>query len=194
MKKGGPRQEEKFGTPENLRNVEIMYLQGVPILHIARKYGVSDACIHYHLNTKIKPRWNKLLEAGREQEIAKVARLEEVAWERFFASMKLGTFAGQAEIEALLEKQELPYTTILKIMRKFEKTGETSWLNIVQWCIEWRTKIGGFYAAERIRHEGSVDFRVAGQPKEVLQGRMLSRILELVKQRGANGSPGNGHP
>jgi hypothetical protein len=54
-------------------------------------------------------------------------------------------------------------------------------LEIVQWCIEQRLRIGGFYSPTRVSVEHGL--RVAGQtPSEVNQA-MLGRVQELIRQR-----------
>lgn len=179
-KRGRPKKGESPITPQRLRQIGILWLEGVGASEIASVVGCDESTIRYHLDSTIRPQW---VEDGRSrvaEDLARVAHLERTAWERFHANAP-GETIEQVE-QGLLEGGN-KLRIIKKATRTVSKTGETAWLDIVRWCIEFRAKIFAHYAPTRHHIDHGGELRVAGMTPSEVDQAMLKRLFEQIEER-----------
>lgn len=67
--------------------------------------------------------------------------------------------------------------------RAFETTAEAAWLHVVQWCVEWRSKVAGHYAPKQLRIDAGGAFRVAGASIAEVDRTMLARLAQRLAEQ-----------
>ena len=176
-KRGRPKKNDAAVTPEKLEIIADLWLRGKSYRSIAEEIGVDEKTVRHHLNAKIKPVWREEINSELHVEMAKVAKIEQVAWECFANSQDDETRETVKErlIEATanLELAE-------KITSKLKREGSTAWMTVIQWCIDWRAKVAGTYSATKI---DVGDYRVAGKATADVDNEMMTRLADLVADR-----------
>ncbi|WP_321377070.1 helix-turn-helix domain-containing protein [Trichococcus shcherbakoviae] len=204
-RKGPGRPAKGFRTlgPEQIVEIERLYLQNRPIREIADRFGVAKGAIDYHLRKTIRPKLWERAEVNREVEYAKVDLLEKIAWERFEESkspqrkvqIEKKSLQGlpdstspndavkAADIERDAIKAGVDPRVVKRVLTRVGRTGETSWLQIVQWCIDWRARIRGDYAAQKHEHQvvAASDLRIAGTTPEQFTEETLRELLAAIE-------------
>ncbi|HWA99415.1 MAG TPA: hypothetical protein VG713_13025 [Pirellulales bacterium] len=170
-----------------IEEVGRMYLQGVSLWSIALKFGVTVHAVEHHLNTKIKPAWRERVGNEAFIEMAKVNLLERIAYEQFARSKRKltkETIKQELNAKALEDPEKATDPKIVeRALQTIKRDGDATWLHIVQWCIDWRSKVGGHYAPERHVISGETELRVAGLSRDDLDHQMLNRLAELIAAR-----------
>ena len=176
-KAGRPRKNERVITPEKLEVIASMWLRGNTQSSIARKLGVSQKSITYHLKNSIQPMWREELNNDLHCELAKVAEIERAAWECFEASQ------GD-ETKKVIKERLMDATHNIELAERITSTlkreGSPAWMDVIRWCIDFRAKIAGHYAPTRMEVD---DFRVAGKPIGDVDKDMMQRLAGLVRER-----------
>ncbi len=183
-KPGKPRQPVM--TPEKLSKLSRLYLRGMSTLELANVFGVAQNTIWHHLQA-IKAEWKESQRGLLEEELAKVRELERVAWECFEESRqplrkrvaKYGRKDVQRELRrkgASPETLELLERTVSKEMR----LGSAAYLQVIQWCIEYRAKVMGYFrdagASEMGDDAPVVQFVVVESREEVERFTTMQRL------------------
>jgi hypothetical protein len=166
----------------DLADIERMYLQGVTQVDIAKKYNVTNQAIRHHVEKTFKPRWMQERAATLDEEWAKVDLLYRIAWERFEESKlpQQTIHIEQAAVRAGADPK-----LVKRSLTRVNKTGDVGWAQVIQWCIEWKSKVGGYYAAEKHKHEHTVDgsIRVAGTTPQEFTQAAFSELLQAIAER-----------
>jgi len=166
---GRPAAADKLFTPEVLLQVEEWWASAVSYTEIARRLGCSWTTVRDHVRRHILPKWREMETCQREALEAQVARMQAVATQKFSESTSPQT---RKTIEQGLTKGGVDPRVVRRVLTKISRTGEPQWWSIVQWCIDWKTRVGGHYAAIKVQ----TTTRSAGMdPKEHHQ-RMLERL------------------
>lgn len=168
---GRPLGGEEIVTPEVLERIGDLYLRGGTLRNIAEAVDVSKRTIEHHLEHSIKPLWQSELIVNAREQLARVEYLYRIAWERFESSSTKNP------------QDELAMVPFMGIFDKLKRHGEVQWLDVVKWCIDYTAKIGGLYAAKRVRLESSGGLRVAGKTPSEVDAETVGIILERMKQR-----------
>lgn len=179
-KPGYHKPGERPVWPEVLRRIGKLWLQGRNNCTIAREIGVDESTVRYHLEHSIKPEWHEQMRSRLAEDLAKVALLERVAWERFGSSAPCETHE-QVE-KALLQGGAKP-RIVKQATRTVTRTGEVAWLQIIQWCLDFRARIHGHYAPVRHHVDTGSEFRVAGMAPIEVDQVMLQRLMEKIAER-----------
>lgn len=164
-----------------LLEIERLYLQNQTISAIAKKLNLSRMTVGRFVEKELQPKFRKY--AGSiEIEMHKVDLLERIAWERFNESQSPQT-RETIEKEAVAAGARLK--TVRNVYQKVTRTGEATWLNIVQWCIDYRAKIRGDYAAQKHSHQHLVtsNLRVAGHSVEEFGEAFLMKLMQKIAER-----------
>ena len=177
---GNSRPGRRPVTPEVLQKIGRMWLRGQNNCEIAKEIGVDESTVRYHLQNHIRPIWHEDMRSRLAEDLAKVALLERTAWERFESKVPCETHA-QVE-KALLEDGNKP-RIVKQAVRKITRTGEVAWLQIVQWCLEFRARIHGHFAPTRHQVYDGSEFRVAGMTPVQVDQMMLERLMEKIAER-----------
>jgi predicted transcriptional regulator len=181
-KPGRPKRSERPIGPAELEEIANRVLQNQPVSQIARAMGVAESTIRYHVENAIKPRWEHDISCSLTHQRAKVDRLEALAWERFLESQKPQT---RREVRQELQAGGADAKTVARVLTRTRRTGEPVWLEIIEWCIDWRCKIAGHYAAKKFHVENSGELRVAGCSPSEVDESMLRRLAEKIAERKA---------
>lgn len=177
---GRPRKSDRVVTPEVLRKINDMWCENVPVIEIGNRLGLGSTTVQYHIDRTLLPVWRKELVVGAEVELAKIGHIERIMWERWLVSqdpqsresIKMALMEGGSDLE-VVERA--------KVLTK--RTGEVSWLHVIQWCIEQRCKICGHYAPEKFEIDGKIEYRVAGGSPSEVNEKMAAKLADLVSER-----------
>jgi|LSQX01.1.fsa_nt_gb hypothetical protein len=144
------------------------------------EFGIDESTVRYHLNERIRPLWHERMRSRLAEDLAKVDLLEATAWERF-ESHTPGETHEQTE-KALLEGGSR-LKIVKQATRTVTKTGEIGWLQIVQWCLDFRAGIHAHYAPTRHHVDRGSEMRVAGMSPVEVDQLMLQRLMEKIAER-----------
>ena len=176
-KPGRPPRGTPAVTPLTLATIARLHLRGKSSREIGVAVGLDNTTVCYHLHKTIIPGWEKERKEALGTELAKVRHLEAVAWDCFEKALKPET---RRQIEKALVEGGTDLAVVKRVLTRTDQRGQNAWLQVVQWCIDWRAKVFGSYSPEK--HEISDDFRAAGLTQEELlrdiQRRLKARIAE----------------
>jgi len=176
-KPGRPKRGEELATPEKLEEIARRYLQGESYVSIGKAVGLRWEIVRHHLEKNIRPRWREHPPAMLEEELQKLRVLEQVAWAKFKESEK------PTSIQKMKEEIRPKHTvnTLEKIIGT--RTGEATWLHVVEWCMEHRAKLLGLFAEAKVRIRLEDTYRVAGQSAAEMDAAMMKRLEERIEER-----------
>jgi DNA-binding transcriptional ArsR family regulator len=177
---GRPKRSERAIGPKQLDTIASMYLQHATISEIAAALKVAHSTVRHHLDTHVKPTWAAEARKDLHAELARVALIEKTAWERFHASQKPQT---KRQIRKELADAGGDEKIIEKILTRTTRTGEVAWIQVVQWCLEFRARIFGHFAPSKYQVESAGEFRVAGATATEITEQMLARLQERMEER-----------
>jgi hypothetical protein len=175
---GRPHHGNRIGTPGNLERIRIWWMEGVSQYQIAKRLQCTPETVHYHLIKSVLPEQRTIWEARREEVIAKVDHLYSTAWTEYRKSQ---TPQRSVEVRRQLGEQGTPGQLVEKVVKAVQRNGEVNYLDLVRWCLDWYSKTGGYYRAERIEIE--TEFRVAGKTRAQVDAEMLAHLHERIKAR-----------
>lgn len=185
-KPGRPRKKARIITLEKRELAADLILKGRPLREIAKLLDVDESTVRYHLEHWIEPAWRENSRERRDREMAKVDLLERTAWLCFEKSQKPQT---RRQIKQALTEAGGDPQIIERVLTKTTRVGEATWVDVIQWCIDWRAKMHGSYAAEKHEHAmAGEEFRVAGRPRL----EILAEIGKRLSQAEANGNGDGG--
>ncbi len=78
-KPGRPRASQRPIGPAEQQQIASLYLRGWPATKIAVGLGVTERTVRHHLERNIRPIWRESPHADLEEDLRKVARIEEAA-------------------------------------------------------------------------------------------------------------------
>lgn len=204
-KAGKPPKDKRVITPELLLIINKLYLQNVPLDHIAAVVGCAKSTIHYHIETKIRPIWRQVAASDKETQVAKINHLERVAWEQFErdAPAETSEQIKRGLIGSGKGRQRLG--VIERAIKTIKRHGQKAWLEVVQWCIAEKNRLEGHYrAADEFGDAEALQVipievttredvqRLAGMRLSFTNGVIDAQAVEPTPSNG-NGHA-NGHP
>lgn len=184
-RRGAPLREARAMTPAVLAKVSSMWLEGVAVTKIAEAVKVSEGTVRGYIRDHIRPAWERDLQHDRAMLLAKVAHMEEIAWKKFHSKAPAESIRS-VKRELVDETDEK--ATVDKVLkhedtrRNIFRPGQVAWLQVVQWCLEYRAKIDGMFAPQRHEINGSAELRVAG-PRGQVDEEMVKRWKQAVQER-----------
>jgi hypothetical protein len=159
-----------------------MYLERRTIDEIARQIGRNRKTVMSDLRF-LEAEWLRtsvtLTSARKAEELARIDRIELLAWEGYYRSMQI-----RKTSKAVIERDGGHRKTKAET-RKEKLIGDPRWLDKVSWCVEQRAKILGLYAPTK--SEGHVEHHHVVQTEF---DREFARLVERVEGRGEGLSPG----
>lgn len=166
-------------APDQMERIGVLWLQQWSVPRISAVLGVTDATVRYHLENSILPVWQNAMLRNVEIELARVDLIERIAWEQFESSQ--GTETTESVKTRLAKEDSLDGELIERAVTKTKRlTGQPAWIAVVQWCVDWRSKIAGYYAAKGIDVSGTI--RVAGKSREEIEEELQRRIAFVVER------------
>jgi hypothetical protein len=177
---GRPKRSDRVIGPAELVVIARMYLSNTPIAKIAESFGVHHSAIHHHLDHTLRPLWNLSVMHAVEVELAKIDELERIAWIKLEESFVPET--TETVKEALSEGGANP-ELVKRVVKRVNRIS-TAWAEVIMACIAERSRLKGFYAADRFKincgdHGGSI--RVAGKTREDLDQILRDRVEEVLR-------------
>ncbi len=183
-KPGRPKRGREVCTPHMIQQIGNMWLQGVSMTKIGHELGIDRKTVAHHLNTTIRPQWREDSRSRLHEDLAKVGLIERTAWERFESQTPAETVE---DVEKGLRESKKTGRVSLRIIKQASKSvkrpGQTAWLQVIQWCIEFRAKIHAHYAPTRHHVEHGGEMRVAGMTPSEVDNVMLERLMEQILER-----------
>jgi hypothetical protein len=181
-----PDKSRQLAILERRKTVAEQYLRGVTQWAIARKLGVSQPTIAADLK-EIRADWLSSslrdFDARKAEELAKVDRLESVAYDAWDKSCQNAETVHRTRETGRTTKEgaALPDRTRRSKISKGQ-AGDPRFLERVAWCIERRCKILGLDAATKHEYSGTIDL-------EERRSR-LAALVNSLRERGTGGGDG----
>lgn len=152
MSKRGPKRTE-FERERDYNLIAELYLKGVYQVDIAAQLDITQSQVSQDLKT-IRRRWQKDtamdLDAAKGRELARIDQLERTYWDAWMRSI------GD-HVKTRIETDDDGDAVISRTVVDSEHlVGDLRCLQGVQWCIDQRCKILGFYAPTKASHKVSV--------------------------------------
>ncbi len=180
---GRPKRGQEIITPAVLERIAELWLEGVSPRKIGEAVGADRMSVLHHLERSIRPLWHEQMRSMLDVDLAKVALLEKVAWERFHAKAPAESIE-QIEKTLTAGKSGRSRLKITKqAVRSITRTGDSAWLQVIQWCLDFRARIHGHYAPTRSHVDIGGDLRVAGKSPSEVDEEMLDRLLTQIQER-----------
>ncbi len=139
--------EDQVRLEERRTRVSAMYLSGVPQYQIAVNVGVHRGQIARDLDA-IRLEWRAArlatFEEKLDRELAKIDRLESVAFEAWERSCRDGVTLHAETTKGRATKEGMPLPDLAKTAKTSKgQAGDPAFLSQIRWCIETRLKLIG---------------------------------------------------
>jgi hypothetical protein len=151
-----------------------MWLRGSTLAEIASHFDIPFPTVQVWVN-KCRAAWKDRTTDDMYVELAKVDELEAFAWKRLEESLNPDK---SQRTERELSEATQKFVERKKVLTKTRSNGSTQWAAVIQWCVDYRTKVKGGYAPDRLRIEG--EFRVAGQSRDDFYRELAGRIQKAA--------------
>lgn len=178
---GRPTARERVIGPAEIIKIAEWHIQHIPLTEIAERLGVDEATVRHHIRQTIRPQWEQATRRPMGEELARVDLLEKTAWECFHKSTQPATKQKMKEILAEAGDDEAG-DLIERVVETTFRDGDTAWHAVIQWCIDYRTKVAGFYAPDRMKVTHAGEVRVAGQTRELVDAALMERIRHVAAE------------
>lgn len=166
-----------ISTPEIIEQAGELFLRGDGMRAIAAKLDVTLVTAKKWVQ-QCQAVWREKVADTVGVELAKVESLERFAWQQLKKSTKP---IKSKQIEKAAEKAGLSISIVKVVTKKTTGIGNTGWAGVIQWCIDYRTRIIGGYAPDRLKIE--TEFRVAGKSRDEVLQFVADRINKAVSSQ-----------
>jgi hypothetical protein len=154
----GRNAQERFRILERRKRVAGMYLRGLSQWEIGRRLGVTQQCIAKDVRV-LEQEWLASavvdLDAAKAKELARIDRLERVAWAAWRRSCQRKERAT-TRMERKLDEEAQKAKTITSMATEL-RDGNPEYLKRVEWCITKRCELLRLNPPQRLEHGGSAD-------------------------------------
>jgi hypothetical protein len=190
----GRNSQERFRILDRRRRVASMYLRGMSQWEIGRKLGVTQQCIAKDIKALEKEWLTSMvvdIDAAKAKELARIDRLERVAWRAWRNSCKRKERASTRLEKKLAEDATQGKTVTSKQVEL--RDGNAEYLKRVEWCINKRCELLKLNPPQRLEHGGSAELPpIQTEMKvEMTRAQRLVRIASILADSGAV-SPASG--
>ena len=179
-KAGRPPQDDRAITPAVLGQIGDMFLAGWKTSQIAVKVGVDWSTVDYHLKSTIQPIWEKNLVHKASIELAKIDRMEHIAWKKLIEDLP---FEERVTVTESLLEGGGDLQLVKRIRSTNPRRGSTEWMKIIQWCIQARWKLLDYCVGSPKVKADDEGFRIAGRSTEQLDKDMVQLLLEKIDEQ-----------
>lgn len=174
-----------------------LYLQGLPIAHIARtvsegrSYELSYEMARFDIQMLLQ-RWQESylldFDAARSKELARIDQLEQAyweGWERSKADKETNEVESIKDSSTSRKNVTVPTYNRSKAKKKTEnQPGQAVFLNGIQWCIDKRCQILGLDSPKEISISWREQARKAGIDDGVLFSEMVRKYVDEAEKAG----------
>src|ERR1700733_2241062 len=165
------------------RKAAELHLQGKTHLDISLEIGVSRSTVSKDLKV-VEREWllsSRLdFDAAKARELARIDFLEREAWSAWFESKKESVISSTKASDIVDKKGvSLPMKRVSTSIKKIKRTGNADYLATVQWCIEARCKIRGFFSPVKLdvaELDRILDQVVKDEAAKMLSGDVVSKL------------------
>src|SRR6516162_495477 len=183
----GRNAQERFRILERRKRVAALYLQGMSQWEIGRQLGVTQQCIAKDIQA-LEKEWLASavvdIDAAKAKELARIDRLERVAWRAWQRSCQRKERAT-TRMEKKLDEDAHKAKTVTSKATEL-RDGNPEYLKRVEWCISKRCELLKLNPPQRLEHGGSTEMppiRTEMQP-ELTRAQRFVRIAALLADGG----------
>jgi hypothetical protein len=154
----GRNAQERFRILERRKRVAGMYLRGMSQWEIGRQLGVTQQCIAKDVHA-LEKEWLASavvdIDAAKAKELARIDRLERVAWRAWRRSCQRKERAT-TRLERKLDEDAQKAKTVTSKATEL-RDGNPEYLKRVEWCINKRCELLKLNPPQRLEHGGSAE-------------------------------------
>jgi hypothetical protein len=183
----GRNAQERFRILDRRKRVAAMYLKGMRQWEIGRRLAVTQQCIANDI-VALEKEWLASavvdIDAAKAKELARIDRLERVAWRAWQRSCQRKERATTRMEKKLDEDAQKAKTVTSKATEL--RDGNPEYLKRVEWCISKRCELLKLNPPQRLEHGGSAEMppiRTEMQP-ELTRAQRFVRIAALLADGG----------
>jgi hypothetical protein len=188
---------ERLRILERRRRVASLYLRGLSQWEIGRQLGFSQQCIARDI-AALEKEWLAAavvdLDAAKAKELARIDRLERVAWRAWQRSCQRKERATTRMEKKLNDDAQQGKTVTSKHTEL--RDGNPEYLKRVEWCINKRCELLKLNPPQRLEHGGSAELPpIRTETVELSRGQRLARLVALLADGGIvppHGGAGSG--
>jgi hypothetical protein len=183
----GRNSQERFRILERRGRVASLYLRGISQWEIGRQLGVTQQCIAKDVRA-LEKEWLASavvdIDAAKAKELARIDRLERVAWRAWRRSCQRKEKAS-TRLEKKLDDQAQQGKTVSSKQTEV-RDGNPEYLKRVEWCISKRCELLKLNPPQRLEHGGSADMPpIQTEMKvELTRGQRFVRLAALLADTG----------
>ena len=182
----GRNAQERFRILERRKRVAGMYLQGMSQWEIGRQLGVTQQCIAKDVQA-LEKEWLASavvdIDAAKAKELARIDRLERVAWRAWRRSCQRKEKATTRMEKKLHEDAQQAKTVTSKATEL--RDGNPEYLKRVEWCISKRCELLRLNPPQRLEHGGSADLPpIQTEIVELTRAQRFVRLAALLADGG----------
>ena len=182
----GRNAQERFRILERRKRVAGMYLQGMSQWEIGRQLGVTQQCIAKDVQA-LEKEWLASavvdIDAAKARELARIDRLERVAWRAWRRSCQRKEKATTRMEKKLHEDAQQAKTVTSRATEL--RDGNPEYLKRVEWCISKRSELLRLNPPQRLEHGGSADLPpIQTEIVELTRAQRFVRLAALLADGG----------
>ena len=182
----GRNSQERLRILQRRRRVASMYLRGLSQWEIGRQVGVTQQCIAKDIRA-LEQEWSAAavvdIDAAKAKELARIDRLERVAWRAWQRSCQRKERASSRLEKKLNDDAQQGKTVTSKHTEG--RDGNPEYLKRVEWCINKRCELLKLNPPQRLEHGGSDELPpIRTEMVELTRGQRLARLAALLADGG----------
>lgn len=193
----GRSAQERLRILQRRRRVAGLYLRGLTQWEIGQQIGVSQQCIAKDIQA-LETDWLAAavvdLDAAKAKELARIDRLERVAWRAWQRSCQHKERTS-SRLEKKLDDDAQQGKTVASKHTE-ARDGNPEYLKRVEWCINKRCELLKLNPPQRLEHGGSDELPpIRTETVELTRGQRLARLAALLADPGnlpPHGGTGSG--
>lgn len=182
----GRNAQERFRILERRKRVAAMYLQGMSQWEIGRQLGVTQQCVAKDVRA-LEKEWLASavidIDAAKAKELARIDRLERVAWRAWRRSCQRKERAS-TRMEKKFNEDAKQAKTVTSKQTEL-RDGNPDYLKRVEWCISKRCELLKLNPPQRLEHGGSADLPpIQTMNVELTRAQRFVRIASILADAG----------
>jgi hypothetical protein len=182
----GRNSQERLRILERRRRVASLYLRGVCQWEIGRQLGVTQQCVAKDI-AALETEWLAAavvdLDAAKAKELARIDRLERVAWRAWQRSCQRKERASTRLEKKLNDDAQQGKTVTSKHTEG--RDGNPEYLKRVEWCISKRCELLKLNPPQRLEHGGSAELPpIRTESMELTRAQRFVRLAALLADAG----------
>jgi hypothetical protein len=193
----GRNPQERLRILQRRRRVASLYLRGLSQWEIGRQLGVTQQCIAKDIQA-LEKEWLAAavvdLDAAKAKELARIDRLERVAWRAWQRSCQRKERASTRMEKKLNDNAQQGKTVTSKHTEL--RDGNPEYLKRVEWCINKRCELLKLNPPQRLEHGGSAELPpIRTETVELTRAQRFVRLAALLADGGivpTDGGAGSG--